>query len=102
MRTAYLSTLTSFSGRFCSPSPRLSGPGRCTRQSAGGPAQAQDWNDGLTQLQTLYEEQLASQWLECRTPILAGSPQELSAREITRDLAGWGPPQARALSAGGA
>ena len=59
----------------------------------------QAWHDGLAQHQAIYEELLASpEWAGARERP-APSERLLSARELTRDLAGWAPPQPGALRA---
>ncbi|GAA4493162.1 hypothetical protein GCM10023172_01370 [Hymenobacter ginsengisoli] len=67
-------------------------PGSAVDRRAG---QAQDWQDELTRHQVIYEELLAnSEWASNSVPPTPAPRQRaLSARDLTRDLAGWSPPQ---------
>lgn len=60
-------------------------------------AQTHDWTDELTRQQAIYEELLASpEWAgQPKPPALL--PGQSSVRRLTRDLAGWSPPQPGAL-----
>ena len=66
----------------------------------GTVAENQAWHDELARHQAIYEELLASpEWAGARerpTP----KQRPLSVRELTRDLAGWAPPQPGALRVG--
>ena len=65
------------------------------RSAAGQQAltQAQRWQDELTRHQTIYEELLASpEWAKQATlPKPVSRQRAPSARDLTRDLAGWSP-----------
>lgn len=58
-------------------------------------AQAQNWQDELTRHQAIYEELLASpDWAgQAAPPRPAPRQRTPSARDLTRDLAGWSLPQ---------
>lgn len=58
-------------------------------------AQAQRWQDELARHQAIYEELLASpDWAgQAAPPTPAPRQRTPSARDLTRDLAGWSLPQ---------
>ena len=63
-------------------------------------AENQAWHDVLAQHQAIYEELLASPEWAGTNERPAPTQRPLSVRELTRDLAGWAPPQPGALRAG--
>ncbi|MGI4872076.1 MAG: hypothetical protein ACRYFX_12965 [Janthinobacterium lividum] len=67
-------------------------------QQALASAQGRVWADDLDQYQAIYEELLiSSEWAGERGQLFVPDQQRLSVRALTRDLAGWSPPQPVAL-----
>lgn len=89
MRTAYFSDyqLPDQAGRWL-----LSRSAADHRATQG---QAQNWADELTRHQAIYEELLASpDWAgPAARPAPTRRQRAPSVRDLTRDLAGWSPPQ---------
>ncbi|MGI4874627.1 MAG: hypothetical protein ACRYFX_26015 [Janthinobacterium lividum] len=85
MRTAYFSDyqLPGQAGRWLLP------------RSAADRQATQNWQDALTRHQAIYEELLASpDWADqAASPKPAPRQRTPSARDLTRDLAGWSLPQ---------
>lgn len=63
-------------------------------------AEKQAWPNVLAQHQAIYEELLASPEWAGASEQPAPNQRPLSARELSRDLVGWAPPQSGALQAG--
>jgi hypothetical protein len=67
-------------------------------QQAQASVQGRVWPDELAQYQAIYEELLTSpEWAGERGQLFIPDQQRLSVRALTRDLAGWSPPQSSAL-----
>lgn len=64
-------------------------------------AQGREWHDELARYQAIYEELLTSpEWAGEPGQLFRPDQQPLSVRALTRDLAGWSPPQCGALAIG--
>lgn len=99
--------------RFCGPqqpAAPVAAATRCAGQEAAAPraallpapSPASRYEALWQQQQVIYDELLASpEWAASgQRPVGEPGPDSLCAHELTRDLAGWAPPQAGALRGG--